>query len=56
MTTEPQYACIQLSVCNNLLQGYSLSAEKLIDTINVIPAAVVTLADLQHHGWIYIRP
>ncbi|EBV4143535.1 hypothetical protein F8606_26065 [Salmonella enterica] len=51
-----QYACIQLSVCNNSLQGYSLSPGKLIDTIKVIPAAVVTLAELQHHGWIYIRP
>lgn len=51
-----QYACIQLSVCSHSLRGYSLSSEQLIDTIGVIPAAVVTLAELQQHGWIYIRP
>ncbi|EAQ6248373.1 hypothetical protein GNN02_07720 [Salmonella enterica] len=51
-----QHACIQLSVCNNSLKGYSLTPEQLIDIIRVIPVAVVTLVELQHQGWIYIRP
>ncbi|EAO8776975.1 hypothetical protein CDJ04_19480 [Salmonella enterica] len=51
-----QHACIRLSVCNNSLKGYSLTPEQLIDTMRVIPAAVVTLVELQHQGWIYIRP
>ncbi|EHM2355251.1 DsrE family protein [Salmonella enterica subsp. enterica serovar Bonariensis] len=51
-----QYPCIQLLVCDNSLHGYALSPEQLIDTIRVIPAAVVALAELQQSGWIYIRP
>ncbi|HAU6724396.1 TPA: hypothetical protein JEL33_003562 [Salmonella enterica subsp. enterica serovar Cremieu] len=51
-----QHTCIQLCVCDNSLKGYSLSPEQLIVNIRVIPAAVVTLAELQHQGGIYIRP
>lgn len=56
LTLCEEYPCIQLSVCNNSLHGYSLSPEQLIDPIRVIPVAVVALAELQLNGWIYIRP
>lgn len=55
-TLSEQHPCIQLSVCNNSLHGYALSPQQLIDTIRIIPAAVVTLAELQQNGWLYIRP
>ncbi|HAU6732982.1 TPA: hypothetical protein JEL83_002898 [Salmonella enterica subsp. enterica serovar Elisabethville] len=51
-----EYACIQLLVCRNSLQGYSLSPDALINKVKVIPAAVVALVELQKNGWIYLRP
>ncbi|EDW6066289.1 hypothetical protein YT14_004510 [Salmonella enterica subsp. enterica serovar Oslo] len=56
LTLCEQHPNIQLSVCNNSLLGYSLSPERLIDHIRVIPAAVVVLAEFQLSGWVYIRP
>jgi Uncharacterized conserved protein len=55
-TLYEEYPCIQLSVCNNSLHGYGLTSDQLIDTIEVIPAAIVALVELQQSGWIYIRP
>ncbi|EHY0218749.1 hypothetical protein RJK31_004340 [Salmonella enterica] len=45
-TLSEQHPCIQLSVCNNSLHGYALSPQQLIDSIRIIPTAVVTLAEL----------
>ncbi|ENA0198863.1 hypothetical protein ABFI44_000985 [Salmonella enterica] len=39
------YPCIKLLVCENSLRGYSLSPDTLIDKIEVIPSAVVTLVE-----------
>jgi uncharacterized protein len=55
LTLCEQYPSIKLSVCKNSLCGYALSPEQLIDTIQVIPVAVVALAELQQSGWGYIR-
>ncbi|EAA9524136.1 hypothetical protein B1P48_20775 [Salmonella enterica] len=38
------------------LQGYSLSPDKLINKVEVIPTAVVALVEFQKNGWIYLRP
>ncbi|ENP1270517.1 DsrE family protein [Salmonella enterica] len=51
-----EYPCIELLVCRNSLQGYSLSADALINKVEVIPAAVVALVEFQKNGWIYLRP
>jgi uncharacterized protein len=41
-----------LRVCANTLSAQKLSAPR---DINVVPAAVETIAQLQIEGWIYIR-
>ncbi|ECH0060040.1 hypothetical protein FPS13_22435 [Salmonella enterica] len=47
---------IKLLVCRNSLQGYSLSPDKLINKVEVIPTAVVALVEFQKNEWIYLRP
>lgn len=47
---------LRLQVCQNSLNGFDLSADQLIANVEIVPAAVVTLVQLQQQGWIYLRP
>lgn len=47
---------VHLLVCNNSLAGFNLSLKQLITPVEVVPAAVFTLVQLQQQGWVYLRP
>jgi uncharacterized protein len=50
---------VQLSACNNTLQGMETAEGKKIDLMpeaTVVPSGVVRLMELQEQGWSYVRP
>lgn len=45
-----------ISACNNALKSQAISKEQLQGFIDVVPAGVVHIAQLQHNGYAYIKP
>lgn len=47
---------VMLNICQNSMNGFEISASMLPNCITIVPAAVMTLARLQHQGFAYIKP
>lgn len=46
---------LSISACANSLSAQGIAADALRPGVTVVPAAVVTLAELQWDGWAYLR-
>ncbi|WP_319380803.1 DsrE family protein [Thiomicrorhabdus sp.] len=46
---------VKLTVCNNTLTGFGLTADKLYPGVEIVPSGVVHLAQLQKAGAAYIK-
>ncbi len=49
-------AGVRFQACNNALQKYAVAKEDLAKNIEVIPAGIIGLIDLQNSGFAYIKP
>ena len=47
---------VRFQVCENALKRFEVSRKSLIPECQIIPAGIVGLIDLQHHGFAYIKP
>lgn len=47
---------VQFMACNNALRAEGLEGAKLGDFVEIVPAGVVKLVQLQEQGFSYIRP
>lgn len=47
---------VTLNICQNSMNGFEMSPSMLLSCITIVPAAVITLARLQHQGFAYIKP
>lgn len=47
---------IEFHACHNALKAFKISPEELPETVTVVPAGVLDLIKLQHHGYAYIKP
>ncbi len=49
-------AGVRFQACNKALEKFNISREDLTDTVEVIPAGIIGLIDLQNDGFAYIKP
>lgn len=47
---------LQIRVCQNAVNKFSLSKEMLMDGVEIVPAGVVELVRLQNEHFAYIKP
>lgn len=47
---------LQIRVCQNAVNKFSLSREMLMDGVEVVPAGIVELVRLQNEHFAYIKP
>ncbi len=47
---------LQIRVCQNAMNKFSLPKEMLMDGVQVVPAGIVELARLQNERYTYIKP
>ncbi|MBV5317657.1 MAG: DsrE family protein [Desulfobulbaceae bacterium] len=51
-----QQARVSFKVCRNALNRLNIDPDNLIEGLEIIPAGVVTLIELQQDGYAYIKP
>ncbi|ADK85637.1 Domain of unknown function DUF1791 [Desulfarculus baarsii DSM 2075] len=47
---------VRVALCNNALVKFGVDRDKLPAGVEVVPAGIVELVELQHDGWAYIKP
>lgn len=47
---------VRFIVCNNALERYDISPGEIVEGVDIVPAGIVTLVDLQNQGFAYIKP
>ncbi len=47
---------VSFQVCGNALERFEVETEDLIKYIEIVPAGIVKLIELQHAGYAYIKP
>lgn len=47
---------VSVRVCNNSMNDFSLAKDFLCPGCEVVPAAILELARLQHEGYAYVKP
>ncbi len=47
---------VVFKACQNALNKFDLKAEQLIPGINIVPAGIVEIVDLQRAGFAYLKP
>lgn len=47
---------LKIRACQNAVNKFSLSKEKLMDEIEIVPAGIVELVRLQNEHFAYIKP
>ena len=47
---------VRVCVCNNALRANEIGPDDLTQGVEIVPAGVVELVDLQNDGWAYIKP
>ncbi|MBC8208151.1 MAG: DsrE family protein [Desulfobulbaceae bacterium] len=47
---------VRLQACDNALKRFEVDPAQLIDGVEIIPAGIVALIDLQKGGYAYIKP
>lgn len=47
---------IEFHACRNALKAFKIAEEQLPKPVQVVPAGVLDLVKLQHHGYAYIKP
>lgn len=47
---------VRICVCNNALKANDIKPDELTSGVEIVPAGVVELIDLQNDGWAYIKP
>ncbi|MFB9770133.1 DsrE family protein [Lactiplantibacillus modestisalitolerans] len=53
LTQLPQ---VEVDACANALASHHLTAQQLPATVQVVPAGVVRIIELQEQGYAYLRP
>ena len=53
---EMQAKGASIRLCQNALRKFEISTEQLEDGINIVPAGIVELIELQNKGFSYIKP
>jgi len=51
-----QQARVSFKVCRNALNRFNIDPDNLIEGLEIIPAGVVALIELQQDGYAYIKP
>jgi intracellular sulfur oxidation DsrE/DsrF family protein len=51
-----QQARVSFKVCRNALNRFNIDPDDLIEGLEIIPAGVVALIELQQDGYAYIKP
>ncbi len=49
-------AGVRFQVCNNALQKFNINAADVAEGVEIIPAGIIGLIDLQNDGFAYIKP
>ena len=49
-------AGVRFQACNNALKKYGVTREDLAVNVEIIPAGIIGLIDLQNSGFAYIKP
>lgn len=49
-------AGVRFQACNNALKKYNIAPENLAEHVEIIPAGIIGLIDLQNTGFAYIKP
>lgn len=47
---------VRVVVCNNALTKFGVDRDKLPVGVDIAPAGIVELVELQNDGWAYIKP
>lgn len=47
---------VRVCVCNNAMKANEIEPDELTPGVEIVPAGVVELIDLQNDGWAYIKP
>lgn len=47
---------VRIVACRNALTGQNIKDEDLVEGVEVVPAAIIEMAEKQNEGWAYIRP
>lgn len=53
---ELQNAGVHFQACNNALKTFNVDPTELAEGVDIIPAGVIGLIDLQNDGYAYIKP
>jgi uncharacterized protein len=49
-------AGVRFQACNNALKKFNVDAANLAEGVEIIPAGIIGLIDLQNDGFAYIKP